>query len=194
MEYVYDLFVNGVRKETHDRFEKAENAYLELCDQEPLATISFEITGANGYHSYGESYTELEAERQQYEYANTLKEPEDFFDQYALKHSGLDGYVAHKDFNCTAVTMTKDMIEQTPPFKDAINPSHYKDVVPGYQYAEMMVYMLANQTGVNSHLLGQVYKYLMRNGKKDEEVQELKKAQWYLNALINYKEQGKVIV
>jgi len=55
---------------------------------------------------------------------------------------------------------------------------------------ELMVDMLPD---VGSHLLGQVYKYLMRCGKKDSEVQELKKAQWYLTALIKYKEEGKVI-
>lgn len=184
MEYVYDIFVNGARRETHDRYEKAVNAYLELCDQEPLLKVSVEITGANGFHIWCNSYEELEAQGQTYEYSASMVElSDDFFDEYAIKHSGLEGFTAHKEFNCT---------EKKKP--DAINPSHYKDVVPGYQYAEMMVYMLANQTGVNSHLLGQVYKYLMRNGKKDEEVQELKKAQWYLNALINYKEQGKVIV
>jgi len=187
MEYVYDILVNGIRKETHDRYEKAVNAYLEFCDQEPLAKIAVEITAPNGFHILCNNYDELEAEGQTYEYSASLKADEeqgiDFFDEYALKHSGLEGFTAHKEFNCS---------EEKKP--DAINPSHYKDVVPGYQYAEMMVYMLANQTGVNSHLLGQVYKYLMRNGKKDEEVQELKKAQWYLTALINYKEQGKVIV
>jgi hypothetical protein len=186
MEYIYDLFVNGVRKETHDRFEKAENAFLELCDQEPLASVSFIIYRDNEVVNKGNSYVELQAIREGLERISAWK-PElkipDFFDEYAIKHSGLEGFTARKEFNCTEEKKL-----------DAINPSHYKDVVPGYQYAEMMVYMLANQEGVNSHLLGQVYKYLMRNGKKDEEVQELKKAQWYLNALINYKEQGKVIV
>jgi hypothetical protein len=33
----------------------------------------------------------------------------------------------------------------------------------------------------------------MRCGKKDEELQELKKAKWYLDALVKYHEQGKVI-
>jgi hypothetical protein len=164
MEYIYDLFVNGVRKETHDRFEKAENAFLEFCDQEPLATVSYEITDANGFYNRGNSWEELQATREGLERAAAwqpkTKLETDFFDEYAIKHSTLGGYVAHKNYNCTE--QKKD---------DAINPSHYKDVVPGYQYAEMMVYMLANQSGVNSHLLGQVYKYLMRNGKKDEEVQ-----------------------
>ena len=37
--------------------------------------------------------------------------------------------------------------------------------------------------------MGQVYKYLMRYGKKDAKLQELKKAQWYLNYLIAMNEE-----
>jgi hypothetical protein len=66
---------------------------------------------------------------------------------------------------------------------DVISPSHYKEIVPGYEYMDMMMYMLPDP---KSHLLGQIYKYLMRCGKKDEELQELKKAQWYLNYLITH--------
>ena len=66
---------------------------------------------------------------------------------------------------------------------DVISPSHYKEIVPGYEYMDMMMYMLPCP---KSHLLGQIYKYLMRCGKKDEELQELKKAQWYLNYLIKH--------
>jgi len=193
MEYVYDIFVNGIRKETHDRYEKAVNAYLEFCDQEPLAKVAVEITAPNGFHIVCNTYNELEAEGETHEYSQSMKvDKEDFFDSYALKHATLGGYVAHKAFNCTEIPLDVPVhpmfCEKKP---DAINPSHYKDVVPGMQYMEMMVHMLPD---VESHILGQVYKYLMRNGKKDEELQELKKAQWYLNALVNFKEQGKVIV
>jgi len=193
MEYIYDIFVNGIRKETHDRYEKAVNAYLEFCDQEPLAKVAVEITAPNGFHIVCNTYNELEAEGETHEYSQSMKvDKEDFFDSYALKHATLGGYVAHKAFNCTEIPLDVPVhpmfCEKKP---DAINPSHYKDVVPGMQYMEMMVHMLPD---VESHILGQVYKYLMRNGKKDEELQELKKAQWYLNALVNFKEQGKVIV
>lgn len=72
--------------------------------------------------------------------------------------------------------------------RDNINPVHYKEIVPGMQYMEMMQYMLPD---IESHLLGQVYKYLMRNGKKDDTIQELRKALWYLEFLIAYKKNGK---
>jgi len=74
-----------------------------------------------------------------------------------------------------------------------INPKHYKNVAAGKQYMELMVDMLADKSGVEAHLFGQVYKYLMRCGNKDDEVQELEKALWYLNALIKYKKEGVVL-
>jgi hypothetical protein len=82
-----------------------------------------------------------------------------------------------------------DMFNDT----DAINPKHYKNVAAGKQYMELMVDMLEGKSGVEAHLFGQVYKYLMRCGNKDEEVQELGKALWYLQALIKYKSEGKVL-
>lgn len=38
--------------------------------------------------------------------------------------------------------------------------------------------------------IGNAIKYLCRLGKKDEEVQELKKASWYINRTIEYLENG----
>ena len=75
---------------------------------------------------------------------------------------------------------------------DAVDPKHYKEVVPGMQYIEMMQYMLKDYDGVESHLMGQTYKYLMRLGKKDAKVQDAKKAHWYLSELINYLENGEI--
>jgi len=77
---------------------------------------------------------------------------------------------------------------------DHINPKHYKDVVPGYQYMELMQHMLKGFNGVEAHLLGQIYKYQMRLGKKDSKLQDLKKAQWYLNVLVKYYETGEIIL
>jgi len=67
---------------------------------------------------------------------------------------------------------------------NAISPKHYKEIVPGYEYMDMMVYMLDGFDGVEAHLMGQIYKYLMRYGKKDSKIQELEKVQWYLAYLI----------
>jgi len=68
--------------------------------------------------------------------------------------------------------------------KKAVSPKHYKDVVPGFQYMNLMVYLLKDFVGVESHLMGQIYKYLMRYGKKDTKTQELGKVLWYTTHLM----------
>ena len=72
---------------------------------------------------------------------------------------------------------------------NAVSPKHYKEILPGYEYMDMMVFMLRDLEGAEAHLMGQVYKYLMRYGKKDAKLQELKKAQWYLEYLIAMNEE-----
>jgi len=62
----------------------------------------------------------------------------------------------------------------------AVSPKHYKEIVPGLQYMQMMDHMLADFEGSEAHLMGQIYKYLMRYGKKDAKNQELGKVFWYL--------------
>jgi len=76
---------------------------------------------------------------------------------------------------------------------DIINPAHYKMIPPeayskhpqGLEYMDLMEYILANHTGVESHLLGQVFKYACRLGKKDADLQDAKKIEWYANRLVS---------
>ena len=74
---------------------------------------------------------------------------------------------------------------------NAISPKHYKEIVPGYEYMDMMVHMLDGFDGVEAHLMGQIYKYLMRYGKKDSKLQELQKVEWYLKYLIKHMQEKK---
>jgi hypothetical protein len=72
---------------------------------------------------------------------------------------------------------------------EIINPAHYKVVPPGnypdgLEYMDLMTYILAHHDGVTSHLLGQVFKYSTRLGKKDNKLQDAKKIQWYANYLV----------
>ncbi len=54
---------------------------------------------------------------------------------------------------------------------DAINPSHYKAKhIEAIEVTEMFNFCLGN-----------VIKYVWRAGLKGDEVEDLKKAQWYLN-------------
>ena len=80
-----------------------------------------------------------------------------------------------------------------------INPKHYKmipkeayaDKPEGLEYMDLMEYILAHHEGVESHLLGQVFKYACRLGKKDAKLQDAKKIAWYANRLVTVIEKGQ---
>jgi hypothetical protein len=81
---------------------------------------------------------------------------------------------------------------------DAINPKHYKGVlvIPAsrvadhtdehgnisLQYVEVMEYIMTPEE-FKGHLKGQAWKYMLRLGGKDDEVQELGKSAWYIEYL-----------
>jgi hypothetical protein len=73
-----------------------------------------------------------------------------------------------------------------------INPKHYKMLSPevmskhpdGMEYIDLMAYLLEGHTGVQAHLLGQIYKYSMRLGKKDNKLQDARKIEWYASRLV----------
>ena len=65
----------------------------------------------------------------------------------------------------------------------AADPAHYKGIVNNLQYMDVMCHILGYE-GVKAHLRGQIYKYLMRMGKKDEEIQEALKVKWYADYLV----------
>ncbi len=75
---------------------------------------------------------------------------------------------------------------------NAINPAHYQGIVGNYQYIECMEFILGYE-GLKSHLIGQVYKYMMRLGKKDSEQQELGKVIWYSRCLEILLRDGTII-
>ena len=123
----------------------------------------------------------------------------DFYDQWAAKqiwpNTFAKAYNAEIDYEAAKekeYTLDKQFFTQSK-LDAIINPKHYKNVAAGKQYMELMVDMLDGKSGVEAHLFGQVYKYLMRCGNKDDEVQELEKALWYLTALVKYKKEGVVL-
>lgn len=72
--------------------------------------------------------------------------------------------------------------------KDQINPDHYK--TGGIETIE---YMKAKSTPeeFKGHLRLTALKYLSRYGQKDDEFQEIKKAKWYLDRLVQELENEK---
>ncbi len=91
--------------------------------------------------------------------------------------------------NQMAKQYNKDMGENK---TDAINPAHYKGIVGNYQYIECMEFILGFE-GLKAHLIGQIYKYMMRLGKKDSEQQELGKVIWYSRCLAILLREGTII-
>ena len=92
----------------------------------------------------------------------------------------------------TTTNFHGDFDKMTEAQQDAIiNPKHYKMLSPevmskhpdGMEYIDLMAYLLEGHTGVQSHLLGQIYKYSMRLGKKDNKLQDAKKIEWYASRL-----------
>ena len=75
---------------------------------------------------------------------------------------------------------------------EIINPKHYKMIPPeaykkfpeGLEYMHLMEYILNHHKGVESHLLGQIFKYACRLGKKDSKLQDAKKISWYAERLV----------
>ena len=72
------------------------------------------------------------------------------------------------------------------PEEDVVNnPSHYTRV-PGMEVINVLEAFFSSEP-----LLWQVGKYLLRAGHKDDTLQDLKKAQWYLNRKINHLEANR---
>ena len=83
-----------------------------------------------------------------------------------------------------SIEQSRALHEEPTSENNAISPSHYKEILPGYEYMDMMVHMLDRMGGIEAHLMGQIYKYLMRYGNKDDKLQELGKVHWYLTYLM----------
>lgn len=73
--------------------------------------------------------------------------------------------------------------------KDNVNhPSHYTS---GKVECIDCIESAMTSEQFEGFLKGNVMKYVFRCGKKDEVIQELKKAEWYLQKLIQFKEGQK---
>jgi len=114
-------------------------------------------------------------------------------DEADLKHKeSVKEYLLKMSTICGSSEIDKPTTDAPDAITEAVSGSHYNDVIPGWQYMEMMEHMLADKKGVEAHLLGQIYKYLFRTGKKDDVEQEYRKARWYINCLVKFKQTGKV--
>jgi hypothetical protein len=74
--------------------------------------------------------------------------------------------------------MTQDNLLD-PPERDAINPAHYKSHPSGIECIEISKHL--------SGCLAQAFQYVWRCGQKDDPIQELNKAIWFLRQELDIK-------
>jgi len=75
-----------------------------------------------------------------------------------------------------------------------IDPPHYQGFVDDYQWLETMCRIPRYRNDPDSFIAAielQVRKYLDRNGKKDNSLQELEKGLWYYKFMVAYIKNGK---
>ena len=154
-----------VRKESFDRFEEIKPHHVNGTS---IIRVFKTINGK--YEPWGQIRDEEDLLMWQEKLARELVWP-----------NGLKQDPALNDLKQAAL----DKIYGNPNYaKDHINPPHYKNVVESLEWIEVMKYLLKGKTGLEAGLYMQIYKYLMRSGGKDDELQEERKALWYLKYLI----------
>ncbi len=125
---------------------------------------------------------------------NTGNTSYDFFDQMTPKWSN----AMAKQYNKDVMTEEEELYYKgfngmtNVNISNAINPKHYQGIVGNYQYIECMEFILGVE-GLKSHLEGQIYKYMMRLGKKDADLQEVGKVVWYARCLEILLRDGTII-
>lgn len=82
----------------------------------------------------------------------------------------------------TGKSVTDLSIDGHPASKDKIRPQHYGGDFNPHEPVKVIEYY-----SLKFHL-GNVIKYILRSPFKNAELQDLKKAAWYLNRFISYKE------
>lgn len=128
----------------------------------------------------------------------TQVEKKDFYDQMTPKWSNemakqynknMNDF--EKEYNYPGLNKgTNGTVKEE--ISNAINPKHYQGIVGNYQYIECMEFILG-QEGLKAHLKGQIYKYMMRLGKKDADLQEIQKVIWYSRCLEILLRDGTII-
>jgi len=66
---------------------------------------------------------------------------------------------------------------------DKINPQHYKSHPSGVECIQITEHM--------DFLSGNAMKYLWRAGQKDDKIQDLEKAKWYIERLIKKEKENE---
>ena len=163
---------NYLMKNGYNRIERRLMKEMQEQEESGMKVVEVKETGNFGYSAY----LEKEAEEQ---YQALIEESNYKVPEECEKKKEID---FHGNFN------KMDQSSQD----EIINPKHYK-MIPkeayarfpeGLEYMDLMEYILDSHSGVNSHLLGQIFKYACRLGKKDADLQDARKIEWYASRLV----------
>jgi len=163
---------NYLMKNGYNRIERRIMKEMQEQEENGMKVVEVKETGNFGYSAY----LEREAEEQ---YQALIAESNYKVAEECEKKKMVD---FHGNFS------KMDQSSQD----EIINPKHYKmipkeayDRFPeGLEYMDLMEYILDSHSGVNSHLLGQIFKYSCRLGKKDADLQDARKIEWYASRLV----------
>ena len=178
MRYIIDKFDNsGQRYDTEtDPYKINEDNFVH----NRFVIVSDEIMKD---HHRVDTYEDWEGFIQRIERSIWLSHNKDGFNKERVE----------KDHNTDINELIEKTVEEKPISKvvsiiDAVDPDHYKHYVGDLQWLDAMsrIPTLRDPIKFKAALELQIRKYLDRNGSKDEELQELKKARFYLQYLISY--------
>jgi hypothetical protein len=97
----------------------------------------------------------------------------------------------------SAITTTIPVVSSTTIAKNAVKPTHYENFIDEYQWLDAMsrIPRYKDPKVFAGAVELQIRKYLDRNGRKDDEIQELRKGLFYYMYLLKYlQNNGKPIL
>jgi len=177
MKYIYDV-CDCHRNPVAQSIERFQQA-LDECDFSEGEFI--QAWEADSY-----CFVELRTKDAAYSWAERNLKPTVAYDDHHLSK------YAESD-RLTDKLIDKGVVQSVEQKEDTGSRNYYKDIVPGYEYMDLMEHILGYD-GVVAHLRGQVFKYLLRFGGKDDASSESVKVMWYskrLNEVITRNQRGE---
>jgi hypothetical protein len=185
MQYTYDLMINegptDRRRETTTNFREVNEGD---CLFPHWVSITDNVTGFRNSLSSEEDY-EMWCSKLEKEFA---WKPHKAWDP--LDEEETDIIKADK---AEVMDIMKSVLNVKFSPEDNVDPQHYKNFVDEYEWIEVMARIPRyrdNPEIFKGALELQIRKYLDRNGRKDEELQELQKGQVYYMYLVEYIKNG----
>jgi len=190
MKYTYDIYKNGVRTETTTDWDSAcllirdhiiatdneTNDMWTLKSEDQIADWELKLDR----QIWGPRQRDLDTKY----IATSVKESEYAWDPMAdLLEDSPPSEGGSNPFS-------HQLKEHQERIKKAVDPSHYKNYIDEYQWLDAMqrIPTLREPAVFVGALELQVRKYLDRNGQKDDSIQELRKAMFYLLYMIEFLE------